>query len=60
MPKDTKHLLGAKQFAIMKPSAYLINTARGAVVDEAAPAAALEAGQLAVRGSTCNRRSRAT
>lgn len=44
---QTKHLLGAKEFALMKPTAYLINTARGAVVDEAALAAALEAGQLA-------------
>ncbi|MBS0207643.1 MAG: C-terminal binding protein [Planctomycetes bacterium] len=44
---QTKHLLGAAQFARMKPSAYLINTARGAVVDEAALAVALDKGQLA-------------
>lgn len=44
---QTKHLMGAEQFKQMKPSAYLINTARGAVVDEAALAAALAAGQLA-------------
>jgi D-3-phosphoglycerate dehydrogenase len=43
----TKHLIGAEQLARMKPTAYLINTARGAVLDEAALAAALEKGQLA-------------
>lgn len=44
---ETKHLLGAEQFALMKPTAYLINTARGAVLDEAALAVALEKNQLA-------------
>ncbi len=44
---ETKHMLGASQFALMKPSAYLINTSRGALIDEASLAAALEAGQLA-------------
>ena len=44
---QTKHLIGTEQFKLMKPSAYLINTARGAIIDEAALAAALEAGQLA-------------
>jgi D-3-phosphoglycerate dehydrogenase len=44
---ETKHMLGAKQFARMKPSAYLINTARGGLIDHAALAAALTAGQLA-------------
>lgn len=44
---ETKHLLGAEQFVLMKPTAYLINTARGAVLDEAALAVALEKGQLA-------------
>ena len=44
---ETKHLLGAEQFALMKPTAYLINTARGAVLDEAALAVALQKNQLA-------------
>ena len=44
---ETNAMLGAKQFAMMKPSAYLINTARGGVIDHAALTKALEAGQLA-------------
>jgi D-3-phosphoglycerate dehydrogenase len=44
---QTRHMIGAAQFARMKPTAYLINTARGAIVDQEALAAALNAGQLA-------------
>lgn len=44
---ETRHIIGAPQLARMKPSAYLINTARGGLIDHAALAAALEAGQLA-------------
>jgi D-3-phosphoglycerate dehydrogenase len=43
----TRHMIGAAQLAILKPSAYLINTARGGLIDHAALAAALDAGQLA-------------
>jgi D-3-phosphoglycerate dehydrogenase len=46
----TEHMLGAAEFALMKPSALLINTARGACVDEAALAAALRDGQIAGAG----------
>jgi D-3-phosphoglycerate dehydrogenase len=44
---ETRGLFNADAFKQMKPSAYLINTARGPIVDEEALAQALEAGQLA-------------
>lgn len=44
---DTKHIIGAHELALMKPSAYLINTARGGLIDRAALADALERVHLA-------------
>jgi D-3-phosphoglycerate dehydrogenase len=44
---ETQGLFNADAFRQMKPHAYLINTARGPIVDEAALARALDAGQLA-------------
>ena len=46
----THHLIGARQFALMKPTAYLINTARGPVIDEAALVDALLQRRLAGAG----------
>jgi phosphoglycerate dehydrogenase-like enzyme len=43
---QTRRSIGAAELALMKPSAYLINTARGPIVDEAALIAALSAGRL--------------
>jgi len=46
LSEDTRHLIGASQLALMKRGAKLINCARGALVDEAALADALNAGHL--------------
>lgn len=47
---ETHHLINAETLQWMKPSAYLINTGRGPLIDEAALAAALTAGQIAGAG----------
>ncbi|MDZ4820458.1 MAG: C-terminal binding protein [Planctomycetota bacterium] len=47
---ETRHLLGAAQFAKMKPTAYLINTARGGLIDTSALADALAKGLIAGAG----------
>jgi D-2-hydroxyacid dehydrogenase (NADP+) len=50
---QTERLINAAAFAAMKPSAYLINVARGRVVDEPALVAALGAGKVAGAGLDC-------
>jgi phosphoglycerate dehydrogenase-like enzyme len=47
---EVRGLVGARELALMRPSGYLVNTARGALVDQDALAAALRAGQLAGAG----------
>ena len=44
---DTHHVIGAAALGRMRPSAFLVNTARGGLVDAAALLAALDAGELA-------------
>lgn len=49
-PGSTYHLIDAAALARMKPTAYLVNTARGPIVDEAALVTALREGQIAGAG----------
>ena len=48
--KETYHLINSERLAIMKPGAFLINSARGDVVDQSALVAALEQGGIAGAG----------
>ena len=47
---ETRHMIGDKEFAKMKPTAFIINTARGAVIDEKAMVRALKAKKIAGAG----------
>ncbi|MDH7570126.1 MAG: phosphoglycerate dehydrogenase [Armatimonadota bacterium] len=48
--QSTRHLIGEKEFAAMKPGVRLVNCARGGVVDEAALVRAIESGKVAGAG----------
>lgn len=47
---QTHHLIGPEEFALMKPTAVLVNTARGEIVDQAALISALSTGQIFAAG----------
>lgn len=50
LTNDTYHLIGAEQFALMKPNVVIVNTARGPVIDSKALTDAIKGGQVAAAG----------
>lgn len=50
LSEETTHLIGERELGLMKPSAYLINTSRGPVIDEKALVKALQENQIAGAG----------
>ena len=50
LTKDTRHMIGVRELGLMKRSAYLINVARGELIDEGALVDAIRAGRIAGAG----------
>ena len=50
LTENTKHMINRETLSLMKPSAFIINTSRGALIDEAALIEALENGTIAGAG----------
>ncbi len=46
LTKETRHLIGKREIALMKDGAYLVNTARGGIIDEEALLEAVRAGKI--------------
>ena len=55
--KDTRHQIGAREFRLMKKTAYIVNTARGPIIDEAALVRALQKSRSPAPASTCSNTS---
>jgi len=53
LTEQTRNLISTREFGLMKPSAYLINTARGSIVDEPALESALRDGRIAGAAIDC-------
>ena len=53
LTEDTRNLIGARELALMKPDAYLLNTARGGIVNENALFAALQNKHIAGAAIDC-------
>ncbi|HEV3387290.1 MAG TPA: aldolase/citrate lyase family protein [Gemmata sp.] len=53
LTEQTRNLIGARELGLMKPTAFLLNTARGGIVDETALDAALHEGRLAGAAIDC-------
>lgn len=50
LTEETRGLIGARELALMAPEAFIVNTARGGIIDEPALVAALQSGKLAGAG----------
>ena len=50
LSERTRGLLGARELGLLRPTAYLVNTSRGPIVDESALVATLRAGRIAGAG----------
>jgi phosphoglycerate dehydrogenase-like enzyme len=50
LTRETRHMIGQAELALMKPTSIIINTARGGIIDEAALLEALQSGIIAAAG----------